>query len=75
VHVGGAAYLDKYEAQNPDRTIRVHAGDMVGASPLISSYFHEEPTIYAANNMEFDVGQRRTSRATPRLPARAQWGI
>ena len=37
VPVGGAeyldAYLDKYEAQNPDRTIRVHAGDMVGASP------------------------------------------
>ncbi len=60
VPVGGAAYLDsyldKYEAQNPERTIRVHAGDLVGATPLISSYFHDEPTIYAANNMEFDVG-------------------
>jgi len=60
VPVGGAAYLDsyldKYEAKNPDRTIRVHAGDMVGASPLISSYFHDEPTVYAANNIEFDVG-------------------
>jgi 5'-nucleotidase len=58
--VGGAAYLDaymdKYEATNPERTIRVHAGDMVGASPLISSYFHDEPTIYASNEMEFDVG-------------------
>jgi 5'-nucleotidase len=58
--VGGAAYLDayldQYEARNPDRTIRVHAGDMVGATPLISSYFHDEPTIYAANEMQFDVG-------------------
>ena len=58
--LGGAAYLDayfdRYEARNPERTIRVHAGDMVGGSPLISSYFHDEPTVYAMNNMEFDVG-------------------
>ncbi len=58
--LGGAAFLDayfdRYEARNPERTIRVHAGDMVGASPLISSYFHDEPTVYAMNNMEFDVG-------------------
>ena len=58
--VGGAAYLgaylNQYEAQDPERTIRVHAGDMVGGSPLISSYFHDEPTIYAANDMQFDVG-------------------
>lgn len=58
--VGGAAYLDayldKYEAENPKRTIRVHAGDMVGASPLISSYFHDEPSVYSMNNMDFDVG-------------------
>jgi 5'-nucleotidase len=58
--VGGAAYLgaylNRYEARNPERTIRVHAGDMVGATPLISSYFHDEPTIYAANEMGFDVG-------------------
>ena len=58
--VGGAAYLDaylnRYEAKHPGRTIRVHAGDMVGASPLISSYFHDEPTVYAMNQMEFDVG-------------------
>jgi len=60
VPVGGAAYLDayldKYEARRPERTIRVHAGDMVGASPLISSYFHDEPTVYAMNEMQFDVG-------------------
>jgi 5'-nucleotidase len=60
VPVGGAAYLDAHlderEAENPKGTIRVHAGDMVGASPLISSYFHDEPTVYAMNSMDFDVG-------------------
>ena len=60
VEAGGAAYLDaymdRYAALDPDSTIRVHAGDMVGGSPLISSYFHDEPTIEATNLMEFDVG-------------------
>ncbi len=60
VPVGGAeyldAYLDQYEAKNPERTIRVHAGDMVGGTPLISSHFHDEPAVYAMNEMEFDVG-------------------
>jgi 5'-nucleotidase len=58
--VGGAAWLgawlDRTAGSHPDRTIRVHAGDMVGASPLISSHFQDEPTIEATNRMEFDVG-------------------
>jgi 5'-nucleotidase len=57
---GGAAYLDAYldrkAARDPDGTIRVHAGDMVGGSPLISSYFHDEPTIEATNLMQLNVG-------------------
>jgi 5'-nucleotidase len=60
IYAGGAAYLDaymdRYAAADPKGTIRVHAGDMVGGSPLISSYFHDEPTIEATNLMEFDVG-------------------
>ena len=56
--IGGAAWLKAHldRATVPDRTIRVHAGDMVGASPLLSSWFHDEPTIEAANRMGFDVG-------------------
>jgi 5'-nucleotidase len=58
--LGGAAWLgawlDRAAASHPDRTIRVHAGDMVGASPLISSRWHDEPTIEATNLMGFDVG-------------------
>ncbi|HYN49635.1 MAG TPA: metallophosphoesterase, partial [Thermoleophilaceae bacterium] len=58
--VGGAAWLgawlDRAALSHPERTIRVHAGDMVGASPLISSHFKDEPTIEATNLMRFDVG-------------------
>ena len=57
--VGGAAYLaaylDKYAREDPKGTIRVHVGDLVGASPLISSYFHDEPTIETTNLMGIDV--------------------
>ena len=58
--LGGAAWLgawlDRSASSYPGRTIRVHAGDMVGASPLISSHFKDEPTIQATNLMGFDVG-------------------
>ena len=50
------AWLDRSAASHRGRTIRVHAGDMVGASPLISSHFQDEPTIEATNRMELDVG-------------------
>lgn len=60
VRTGGApwlaAHLDRAERARPGRTIRVHAGDMVGASPLVSSRSHDEPTIKAMNLMRFDVG-------------------
>lgn len=53
----GAAYLathmDRHERGS---TIRVHAGDMVGASPLVSARFHDEPSVLAMNALEFDVG-------------------
>jgi 5'-nucleotidase len=56
--IGGAAWLKSHldSASLPGHTIRVHAGDMVGATPLISSWFHDEPTIEAANEIGFDVG-------------------
>ncbi len=55
---GGAAYLASYleRHEEPGRTVRVHAGDMVGASPMISGYFEDEPTVRAMNLMGFDVG-------------------
>lgn len=54
---GGAAYLAAYvknlSAQNPN-TVKVSAGDMIGASPIQSALFHDEPTIQAFNLMGFD---------------------
>ncbi len=54
---GGAAYLATYvkdlEATNPN-TIFVSGGDLVGASPLLSGIFHDEPTVEAFNLMGLD---------------------
>ncbi len=55
---GGAEYLANFvnaaAATNPN-TIKVSAGDMIGASPLLSSIFHDEPTINAFNLMGFEL--------------------
>ena len=60
VPLGGAAALDAHLDRAADgfegRAIRVHAGDMVGASPLVSSWFNDEPAIHAMNRIGFDVG-------------------
>ncbi|HEX2138109.1 MAG TPA: bifunctional metallophosphatase/5'-nucleotidase [Woeseiaceae bacterium] len=49
-----AAHLRRAESTAP-HTITVSAGDLIGASPLISSLFHDEPTIQAANLFGLDV--------------------
>ena len=58
VPAGGAAYLADYirerEAQNP-HTLVVSAGDLIGASPLLSALFHDEPTIEAMNLIGLDI--------------------
>ena len=55
---GGAEYLANFVnasvATNPN-TIKVSAGDMIGASPLLSALFHDEPTVMAFNLMGFDL--------------------
>ncbi len=69
VPAGGVEYLathiNQLRALNPN-TVVVSAGDMIGASPLISALFHDEPSIEAFNligldfnavgNHEFDEG-------------------
>jgi 5'-nucleotidase len=53
---GGAAALSAYVASERNScTLVVGAGDMVGASPPLSSFFNEEPTIKALNLMGLDV--------------------
>jgi len=57
VPAGGLAYLathmKRLRAANP-KTFAVGAGDMIGASPLVSALFHDEPTIEGLNAMGFD---------------------
>src|SRR3954454_11825506 len=54
---GGLAYLatriKQLRAKNP-KTFTVGAGDMIGASPLVSALFHDEPTIEGLNSIGFD---------------------
>ncbi len=56
---GGIEYLATHvkalEARNPRRTVVVSAGDLIGASPLLSALFHDEPTIEAMNQLGLDV--------------------
>lgn len=70
VNAGGVEYLATLvrtlRAKNPN-TVIVAAGDLIGASPLLSSLFKDEPTIEAmdmmgldftsAGNHEFDEGR------------------
>jgi 5'-nucleotidase len=75
VPAGGAAWLASAIAQlrsaNPNNVV-VSAGDMIGASPLMSAVFLDEPTIHAMNlikvdynavgNHEFDKGRAELLR-------------
>lgn len=68
--VGGAdylaAYVAKMKAANPLNFV-VGAGDFIGASPLVSALFHDEPSVETLNqiglefnavgNHEFDRGK------------------
>lgn len=76
VSAGGAEYLSTHlqqlEADNPLNTWTVSGGDLIGASPLLSALFHDEPTIEAMNimgldfngvgNHEFDEGYEELER-------------
>lgn len=58
VDAGGAAYLAAHVAAlraDEPHTIVVSAGDLIGASPLLSAAFHDEPTIEAMNLVGLDV--------------------
>ncbi|MEU9834965.1 bifunctional metallophosphatase/5'-nucleotidase [Streptosporangium sp. NPDC048047] len=67
VEAGGAAYIATHMAQLTDKnTLKVAQGDLIGASPLISAAYHDEPSVEflgrlgvtasAVGNHEFDEG-------------------
>jgi 5'-nucleotidase len=66
-----AGYVADLKSKNPNNVV-VAAGDLIGASPLISALFHDEGTIEAMNrlgldfnavgNHEFDQGKNELLR-------------
>ena len=59
VSAGGAAYLStlvrQQKARNPGNTLVVGAGDLMGATPLVSGLFHDEPTVEVLNQIGLDI--------------------
>jgi 5'-nucleotidase len=58
VPAGGAEYLATHLRQKERdnrNTLIVSAGDLIGASPLLSALFHDEPTIEAMNRIGLDL--------------------
>jgi len=64
--------IGKLKAQNPGGTLVVGAGDLIGATPLASGLFHDEPAVEVLNylglnltsvgNHEFDKGTQELLR-------------
>ena len=59
---GGAAYLGWHlgalrsdAADRGAKTVTVAAGDLIGATPLLSAAFHDEPTIETMNKLGLDI--------------------
>jgi 5'-nucleotidase len=59
---GGGAFLASLLNQERKKsraagakTVTVAAGDLIGATPLLSGAFHDEPTIEAMNKMGLDI--------------------
>jgi 5'-nucleotidase len=73
VKAGGAAYLTAHvarlRAENP-ATIVISAGDLTGASPLLSNLFQDEPSVLVMNRLGLDleaVGNHDFDRGLPEL--------
>ena len=73
VHLGGAAHIAAKlgrAAQGGVPTVTVSAGDLIGASPLASAYYLDEPTILAMNSLGLDlnaVGNHEFDRGSDEL--------
>ncbi len=78
--LGGAARLGAALAglrRGQPNTITVAAGDLIGASPLVSAYFLDEPTVMALNRAGLDlaaVGNHEFDRGTAELRRIQQGG-
>ncbi|MGW0927024.1 bifunctional metallophosphatase/5'-nucleotidase [Streptomyces sp. NPDC002644] len=56
--VGGVEYLAtslRTAREGRKYSVTAAAGDLIGASPLLSGLFHDEPTVEALNKLDLDV--------------------
>ncbi len=57
--IGGAAFLkpwfDLYRGEAKDGSITIHGGDAVGATPPISNFFGDKPTMLALNMLKLSA--------------------
>lgn len=73
VRLGGAAHIAAKLQELRQRgipTVTVSAGDLIGASPLASAYYLDEPTILAMNQLGLDlnaVGNHEFDRGSEEL--------
>lgn len=77
---GGAAHLAtliaRLRAEQPSHVV-VSSGDLIGASPLVSGLFHDEPTVEVMNAIGIDlnaVGNHEFDRGVDELRRVAQGG-
>ena len=66
---GGAAYLATVIRQLSEGVrdnVVVSAGDLIGASPLLSALFHDEPTIEAMNQIGLAAQRGRATTSSTR---------
>ncbi|GHF46101.1 5'-nucleotidase [Streptomyces mashuensis] len=58
IPAGGVEYLAtalRTARKGHEYSVTAAAGDMIGASPLMSGLFHDEPTVEALNKLKLDV--------------------
>ncbi|MCM2577292.1 bifunctional metallophosphatase/5'-nucleotidase [Streptomyces meridianus] len=58
IDAGGAEYLAtslRNARRGHEHSVTAAAGDLIGASPLVSGLFHDEPSIEAMNKLGLDV--------------------
>ncbi|MEU8482194.1 bifunctional metallophosphatase/5'-nucleotidase [Streptomyces sp. NPDC048641] len=58
VDAGGVEYLAtslRTARKSHPYSVTAAAGDLIGASPLLSGLFHDEPTVEAMNKLDLDV--------------------
>ncbi|MER7049870.1 bifunctional metallophosphatase/5'-nucleotidase [Streptomyces jumonjinensis] len=58
IDAGGVEYLATHlrDAREGNRySVTAAAGDLIGATPMLSGLFHDEPTVEALNKLDLDV--------------------